>query len=569
VHLSLLANYQLGGLDPWGYHLVNLLVHLASVLTLWALLRRGLRHASVPASVRGRGDLVAFFAAAWWGLHPLTTQAVTYVIQRAEALSALFALLTLYGVATRRRGLAVAACALGMASKPTGATAPLAALLWDAFFVSGSFRAALRQEWRLYAGLASTWLLLAALLRAAELDASAGPALEAFGPFDYLLTQPGVILHYLRLAAFPDALVLDYAWPLARGWREIAPPALVLLLLLLAGLRAWWRRQAAGLALVLFFLWLGPSSSVMPIKDLAFEHRMYLPLAPLCALAAGALAWLLARLGWGALLVWVGLGAALALGIRTDLRNRDYASPERLWTSALSLRPDNPRVHNQLALALLARGADRDAGVHFRRALELEPQQPGPLANLAAIAIARGDLTEAAAALRAFEALDPEDEALWINWGRLRHAQGRPEDAIRCYRRALEIAPHSELAPINLSQVLIEIGRPLQALEFLERAQQLRPDSFVVLANLGTAYHQLGRFDEAIAAYESARPLASGDPRLPELQVNLGNTLAEAGRPAEARRAYAEALRLAPGYPRAVAALRRLEAPESRSPSER
>jgi tetratricopeptide (TPR) repeat protein len=91
----------------------------------------------------------------------------------------------------------------------------------------------------------------------------------------------------------------------------------------------------------------------------------------------------------------------------------------------------------------------------------------------------------------------------------------------------------------------------------------------VVLANLGTAYHQLGRFDEAIAAYESARPLASGDPRLPELQVNLGNTLAEAGRPAEARRAYAEALRLAPGYPRAVAALRRLEAPESRSPSER
>ena len=294
VQASLALNRIIGGPGATGYHLFNVAMHLLAALTLFGVVRRTLR---MPA-LRGRfdektGAALAFCAALLWALHPLQTEAVTYVIQRTESLMALFYLVTLYCFIRAVKSpdrvawhiAAVAACALGMGSKEVMVSAPLIVLLYERTFVAGSFREALRRHWGLYLGLAATWLILArSVLEAFGPRAqSAGFNLPGLTSLQYAQSEFGVILHYLRLAFWPAGLCLDYDWPIAKSAADIAPGAIVVGILLAATIWALVRRPVWGFAGAAFFLVLAPTSSIMPIKDLAFEHRMYLPLAALVA----------------------------------------------------------------------------------------------------------------------------------------------------------------------------------------------------------------------------------------------------------------------------------------------
>jgi hypothetical protein len=169
-----------------------------------------------------------------WVVHPLQTQSVTYVWQRCESLMGMFYLLTLYCVirsdaSARARWWsagAVESCALGMASKEVMATAPVVVLLHDRVFLAGSWKELGRRRWGLYAGLAGTWSILAALLLSGVAQegvwrASWLETRQSIPPWSYLLTQAGVITHYLRLAFWQDPLCLDYGygWPMARAVR--------------------------------------------------------------------------------------------------------------------------------------------------------------------------------------------------------------------------------------------------------------------------------------------------------------------------------------------------------------
>ena len=289
--LTLALNRSLGGTDPWGYHLVNLAVHVAAGWTLFALVRRTLELERFQPRTRGAARGIALATACLWLVHPLQTQSVTYVVQRAEALMGLFYLLTLYctlraatGARTRHwQGLAVLSCALGMASKPVMVTAPLVVLLFDRFLLAGSCRELARRRWRLHAGLALTWLVLGATDLVRLLGVS-GTTTIGFGMADvsareYVLTQPEVVLHYLRLALWPDPLVLDYGWPWVESPARALLPAGVLLLALAGSALALRRGRAEGFLGLAFFAILAPTSSFVPVRDAAFEHRMYLPLA--------------------------------------------------------------------------------------------------------------------------------------------------------------------------------------------------------------------------------------------------------------------------------------------------
>ena len=168
VNLTLAINYAFGGLEVRGYHLVNLAIHLAAALVLFGIVRRTLRQPAWRQRYQDAALPLAFMSAALWAVHPLQTEAVTYVVQRAESLMGLLYLLTLYGFIRSAdpgasRGwpiLAIASCGLGMASKEVMVSAPLMVLLYDRTFVAGSFREAWRQRRGLYAGLAASWLLL-------------------------------------------------------------------------------------------------------------------------------------------------------------------------------------------------------------------------------------------------------------------------------------------------------------------------------------------------------------------------------------------------------------------------
>ena len=195
VELSLALNYAIGGLKPAGYHLLNVLIHIAAGLTLYGVVRR-----TVAPGPAGAVALI-------WVVHPLQTESVSYTIQRAESLMSLFYLLTLYcvirGAGSRWWHLgAVASCAAGMATKEVMVTAPVVVLLYDRVFLARSWREVVRQRWGLYAGLAATWLLLPVLMTRVPADVpgwqpTAGFAYKGTAPREYALTQPGVVGHYL------------------------------------------------------------------------------------------------------------------------------------------------------------------------------------------------------------------------------------------------------------------------------------------------------------------------------------------------------------------------------------
>ena len=192
VNFSFALNWALGGTDVRGYHALNLAIHVLAALTLFGVVRRTLRSRPLAAKFAADATPLAFAVAALWTLHPLQTESVTYISQRAESLAGLFLLLTLYasirGVDSRTparwHALAVITCLLGMATKEVMYAAPLLVLLYDRIFFARTFREALRRRPWFYSGLAATWLLLGWLVtQAGNRGATAGFGLGITGEF--------------------------------------------------------------------------------------------------------------------------------------------------------------------------------------------------------------------------------------------------------------------------------------------------------------------------------------------------------------------------------------------------
>jgi tetratricopeptide (TPR) repeat protein len=602
--LSLAANYALGELRPWGYHLVNLAVHVLAALTLYGLVRRTLLLGPRRARYEGSAAWLALAAALLWLVHPLQTESVTYVVQRSESMMGLFYLLTLYGVlrgaeaaagAWRWYAAAVACCALGMLTKEVMVTAPLAALLYDRVFLAPRWRDALRRRWGLYAGLAATWALLTArvvaLFTQSPVAATVGFRVPGITPLEYAASQSGVIVHYLRLTLWPAGQCLDYGWPPARTAWEVLPPALVLAALLAATLWALWRRPGLGWCGALFFLVLAPTSSIVPLKDLAFEHRMYLPLAAVvvvAVLAGEALAVAAGRVirtERGRRLAAVGLvaGPVIVLGALTMWRNEDYRDPAILWADVVAKRPANPRGYNNLGNTLLTRGRSAEAAGflreavrldpsfalahynlgnaltdlgqpaeainHYREALRLIPAFPQAQYNLANALARQGHGAEAidhyCEALR----LDPRFVLAHYNLANALVHEGRPEEAVPHYQEAVRLDPGCVPAHGNLGIVLLRQGRPAEAVVPLREACRLDPGKAPVQNELGSALLRLGEWGEAAACFGRAVAL---EPGAAAYHRNLAYALYQQGRVEEAREEYRAAGGLDPRWPRAA-----------------
>src|SRR5262249_15035198 len=158
---------------------------------------------------------------------------------------------------------AVVLCAAGMACKESMVTAPVMVALYDRAFVFRSLKEAFAKRWRLYAGLAATWALLALLLLGGARIHSAGFS-AGVGVWTYLLNQPVMIVRYLYLAIWPWSLVSNYGWPAPLTLADALPQAVVVCVLLLATLVALFRWPSMGFAGSWFFLTLAPTSSIVP-----------------------------------------------------------------------------------------------------------------------------------------------------------------------------------------------------------------------------------------------------------------------------------------------------------------
>ncbi len=490
VELSLAINCALGGTQVFGYHVVNLLIHLSAALVLFGIVRRTFRTESLRARYEESATGLALAIALLWVVHPLQTESVTYLIQRAESLMGLFYLLTLYcfirGVTSeRRRGwyvMAVIACAAGMSTKPIMVTAPLLVLLYDRTFISGTFLKALSQRKRLYLGMTMTWGLLAALLALTPPDTGAGFTVN-LSPLIYICTQPSVLLHYLKLSFWPGSLCLDYAWPEARELKQILIPMLVIGPLGLLTLWALQTKRSIGFLGAWFFLILAPTSSFIPIKDFIFEHRMYLSLAAVIGLVVtGSYEFLRLmipsqqKMRQATAIGLVAISVVL-LSLMTIHRNEDYRSEETIWRDTISKSPKNTGAQINLSLALDQQGYVEEAKTHLIQALQLDSNSALAHENLGALLLKQGYLEEAKDHLIRVLQLGSGSAEVYNNLGVALFKQGHLEEARTYFTQALKLDSNHASADTNLGFLFLKQGHLEEARAYFIQALQLEPNS--------------------------------------------------------------------------------------------
>lgn len=502
VSLTFALNYAVGGLDVRGYHAVNLALHVLSALTLYGVVRRTLARPALAARFGRAAAPLALAVAAIWLVHPLQTEAVTYVTQRTELLMGLFYLLTLYAAlrawdAARGawwQAAAVGCCALGMASKEVAVTAPLMVVVYDRVFVCASFREAWARRRGLYLGLAATWGVLAALLVVYPRTETIGLG-QGITPWEYARTQLGVIVRYLGLTVWPAPLCLDYGeWVAAPGTAAVVLPGMIVAALLAGTAWALWHARPVGFLGAWFFLVLAPTSSVVPIvTEIMAERRMYLPLAAVVVLVVvGGYAGCARRgIGRGAGTAAV-IALAAALGYVSVRRNQVYTTELSILTDTVRKRPDNPRVQNNLGSVLLDMGRLEEAHPHLAEAVRLEPRFANAHYNLGTALL----------------------------------NEGRVDEAIAQYVETLRLEPGHVLAHINLGSALLDEGRFDEAGAHFAEALRLDPGSAPAHNNLGIVLRDQGKLDEAIAQFAEAVRLA---PDSAQMQVNLRETQAARG----------------------------------------
>ena len=567
LNLSFALNHAISGLEPWSYHAANVAIHLLAGLVLFGLVRRTLRR--LPGCLPSGAGAVwpALAVAALWTLHPLQTESVTYVAQRAESLMGFFYLLTLYAfvraVEAPRPGgwpaVAVTACLLGMGTKEVMASAPLLVLLYDRTFVAGSFAEAWRRRKGLHLSLAATWLALAAgLLAAPGRGGTAGLGLGV-SAWDYALTQCRAIVHYLRLAAWPHPLVADYGGAVASGPAEVLPQALLLAGLLAATAVALVRRPVLGFGGAWFFLILAPSSSFVPVTAQTMaEHRMYLPLAAVIGLAALGLLRLLGR-GATPLLLLLALG----WGGLTARRNEVYRSELALWGDTVAHAPRNARARADLGVALLEAGRTPEAVAQFTEAVRLQPRNAAAQLDLCDAYLRSGRPEQALAPGEAAVALEPGNPNAQFNLGLVLLSLRRPAEAAAHFAAVVRDDPASAEGHYRLGLALDAAGRPADAMVQFETAARLQPGLSDAHFRLGEDLRQAGRLADAVAEY---RKSLQADPANPQVRNNLGNTLLMMNRVDEAIAEYREILRDRPGDPQVLQNLQQAEAMRRGSP---
>jgi Flp pilus assembly protein TadD len=394
-------------------------------------------------------------------------------------------------------------------------------LLYDRTFIAGGFPQAWRQRWRVYVGLASTWIVLGYLVATTGSHGGTAGFESGLAWWQYALIQCRAIVHYLRLSVWPHPLVFDYGMLTVSHMGKILPYALVLAALATGTVIALWRRPTVGFLGVWFFAILAPSSSVVPLPtETIAEHRMYLPLVAVVALAVLGIYALMGRRS-----LWVFLALAVGLGSMTWRRNEDYRSGLALWRDTIHKQPSNVRAYVSLGYLLFNMGRVPEAIGVYGQALQINPDLAEAHNNLGIALFALGDVQEG-----------------------LRHLE-----------KSMQLSPKWARAHYNLGFALDQVGREQEAVGCYERALQLDPDNCQAHYFLGNALTRSGKLEDAVVQYQEALRI---DPYYADTHLNLGATLAKLGKRNEAIAQYEQTLQLKPGLATASNALARLRAGE-------
>jgi tetratricopeptide (TPR) repeat protein len=580
--LTLSLDYTLWGLDPLGYHLTNLILHIASSLLVYWLALRLLRltawRPSFPsASPSKRAGLIAaaFVAACLFAVHPTRVESVAWITERRDVLSTALYLLTihLYLTACTRTGrgssapwlaVAVLVFILALLAKVMSVSLVAALLILDAYPLRrlggarGWFNARVRNVWLEKIPFLVPALAAAVLAFFAQAQVTSIMPWSRFGLLQRLAVSAYGLVYYIWRLVWPFGLSPLYELPVKVHWFE--PRFLFCGALVLAGLGAviLARRRRPGLAAAFTAAAVAYVVILVPVSGL-FQNGPQIVADRYSYLAC--IGWLLlVGAGFGAL--WrrsstAGPRAALAasalivvvgLSSLTWRECKTWQDSMTVWARAVRVDPGCALCQENYGEALYAADRYKESAAAYRRALELYPGMEQALVGLANVLAKQGDQT---AALELYERalrVDPNYAGAHYNLAVLLTAQGDTGAAIRHYRLAIEDAPNDVRAYGNLANLLSQSGRLDEAISLYTRALHTRPDAADIQRNLGLA---LARVGDLTAAEMHLRQALRAKPHDAEVHNNLGVVLEQLGHADQAEQAYRDAIRLDPGYNRA------------------
>jgi tetratricopeptide (TPR) repeat protein len=534
------------GLNPSPYHIFNVLLHAASAVLLWRILRQ--------LEVRG-----AWLGAALWALHPVMVQSVAWVTELKNTQSCLFYLLSIFwflkvdaeetGDRTRwwRFSWALLFFVMAIASKPSTVMLPgvLALCVWWRRGQIQSRNLMTLTPFVLISALASVWTIWEQKFHAG----ASGPEWAQTWP-ERLIIAGRAIWFYLGKLIWPHPLIFIYPrWELNSS--QFTP--YFSLLLALAGLvglwlvRGKWTRPisfAAAYFVISLFPVLGFFSVYFFRYSFVSDHFQYLASMGPLALAGAGITEGIAATGWKSFLRPAVCGLLLlVLGVLTWRQSAIYHDTVTLYTATLGKNPGCWMAHYNLAIALRAKGETDPAVAHYRQAVVLRPDYAEAHYNLARILVEKGEFEESIIHYEKALAVNPADAEAHNNLGSTLFQIGRVDEAIVHFQKALAIQPDYADASCNLANALLSKGDMDGALVYYLAGLALSPNHAEAQYNLASALLRKGRTDEAIAHYQKTLELQPGNA---DAHANLGSALLEKGRPQDAIGQYREALALAP-----------------------
>lgn len=513
--LSFALNYAAGGLKPFGYHLINNLIHITNSLLVCYLVFLTFR---TPMMVNSKlsAHFIAFTAAFIFVVHPVQIQAVTYVVQRATIMATMFYLISLVmyakarlstvGKETMRNAvnsrfvffylISTVAAILAMKSKEIAFTLPLAAILYEVSF----FNRTEKQSWKRFSYLIpimfTTLIIPLSLLNfkgpieaiAQDINVSSRETIN-ISRIDYLLTQFRVIVTYLRLMIFPVNQNLDYSHPVYHSF--FSPQVFLsfscLAMILCLGIYLFPRLRLASFGIFWFFIALSVESSIIPIRDVIVEHRLYLPsIGFFISTAVLADHFLPNAKTKVSLLVLV----IVLLSAAAYTRNTAWKSPQTLWEDVIEKSPNNARAYNNLGVYFKNEGDYERAIKQFENSLKADRNYSAVYFNLGDIQYKLGNYENAIAFLNHGLSGNPDVQLhldMLNKLGRAYSAQGQTEKAIQTFQEAIKVLPTAVAPYNNLAIQYVKIGEYDMAIEILEKALKFSNEQYLH-SNLSIAY---------------------------------------------------------------------------------
>ncbi len=554
-------NYYLGGLNTFGYHVFNIIIHTINGILLYFFI---LMTAKLLNYTEKNIRPIAFFSSLVFVTHPIQTECVTNIIGRTTPLITVFYLtgiLLFVKAVSSDKGRPFYIMALflssllGMASRENFVTFPFMLLLYDFFFVSKYRLKSVIGHYKIHLPVILTLVYFAYLVFYGDYEIIR-IGLEIASPIEYLMTQTNVHWTYLRLLVLPVNQNLDYDYPIARTLFEF--PTIFSFIgymgIWAAGLYYLKRRPVISFGILWFLITLSPVSSIIPFNNMIFEHRMYLPSIGIFV-AAGACVYIVieklnhrweGRTGKAAVAICSVIIVVLT-GV-TYARNTIWKEEVTLWEDVVRKSPKKERAQNNLGNAYRDKGMLNRAEEHLKTALQINPDYVVAYNNLGYTYYLKGRVDEAIEQYMHALALQPVNVQALNNLGKAYGFKGEIDKAIKYLKTAISIT--SSITSVypepyyNLGLAYLEKGAHDMAIKYMKAALQIKPDYAEAYNNLGYIYYQKGQVDEAIAQYRMAINL---DHDIPGVHYNLSAAYRDKGLTDKAKEHYEKAIRLKQG----------------------